>query len=139
MMRRLVIACVALIFAAIPAAIALLMLGDVALVQGLSLPSPTSSAVTTEVLGPPPTPSPTASRPSDNIGGDRPRGTTADKPGDIPGNPGPDDDSGSSAHGSDDSSPHSGGEGTSVSDGGSGDDHGGGHDVEHSIGHGSDD
>ncbi len=138
--RRLVIACLALIVAATPAAIGLLVLGDVALVRGLPLPPRASTIVTGEALGPPVTPAPSTPTPRDDHGGDRSRGTSDDDPGGDHGDAEKDDASSTSGPAPEDSSGPSGGTGTSGSGDGSGGDHGGdGRGIQDSSGHGSDD
>ncbi len=109
-MRRLLIALVAGVVVAVPAAVGLF--GNASFAQRLPLRSPTSAASPSETESPTPSPSPTESEPGDDHGGNRPPGTSDDEPGDDHGGDRPrtgdDDNSGpgssNSGHGSDDTS-----------------------------------
>ena len=79
-MRRLLIALVAGIVVAVPAAVGLL--GNASFAQRLPVRSPTSESSSSATESSTPTPSPTESEPGDDHGGNRPPGTTDDEPGD---------------------------------------------------------
>jgi hypothetical protein len=110
MMRRLVIAALALVAATTPAVVGLF--GNASFVQALPVPSRTIATSTGQGHGSTAVPSPAASGPSDDHGGERPRDTSDHTSGDDHGGPGTDDDSATSGHPSDTSGSHDSGSGS---------------------------
>jgi hypothetical protein len=111
MIRRLVIAALALVAATIPAVVGLL--GNASFVQALPLPSRTIATSTGQGHGSTAIPSPAATVPGDDHGGERARDRPDDTSGDDHGGPRSADDSATSGRQSDNSGSGDSGSGSS--------------------------